>query len=341
MFDIKSLDFNCPDNLVPIKPIRPSRVLYSKNPEDFKEINISTLLEQFQEGDLLLINNSMVEKRRVIGQTARGDTYDILFALQKSDLIWEVLCKSSKIKKQTIYLPDNLTLKLIEEGRYQVALLSKPIGLDYFIKHGQMPLPFYIQKQRKNTEQPFEDDLWYQNPYGRINGSSASPTASLHFTTQDLLYLQKRGVKVGEVTLHIGLGTYLPLDEDQIHHQKIHSEWCFISKNVVRDIESIEAGKKIIALGTTTVRVIESFALGMLPEVDEGFAGPTDLMIIPGHKFQLINCMLTNFHQPKSSLLALVAAFAGGERVLKGYQWAIDRHFCFYSYGDLSVWDNS
>ena len=341
MFDIKSLDFNCPDKLIPIKPIRPSRILYSKTSEYFKEISIPTLLEQFQEGDLLLINNSMVEKRRVIGQTAKGDNYDILFALQKSDLIWEVLCKSSKIKKQTIYLPDNLTLKLIEEGRYQVARLSKPIGPEYFAKYGQMPLPFYIQKQRKNIRQNFKDDLWYQNPYGKINGSSASPTASLHFTAQDLLYLKKRGVKIGEVTLHIGLGTYLPLDSEQINNQKIHSEWCFISKDVVRNIESIKAGKKIIALGTTAVRVIESFALGILSETDKRFSGQTDLMITPGYQFQLVNCILTNFHQPMSSLLALVAAFTGRERVLKGYQWAIDRDFRFYSYGDLSVWDNS
>ena len=341
MFDIKSLDFYCSDKLIPIKPIRPSRVLYSKKSEDFKEINIPTLLEQFQEGDLLLINNSIVEKRRVIGQTAKGDAYDILFALQKSDAIWEVLCKSSKIKKQIIYLPDDLTLKLIEEGRYQVARLSKPIGPEYFAKYGQMPLPFYIQKQRKNIIQNFKDDLWYQNPYGKINGSSASPTASLHFTAQDLLSLKKRGVKIGEVTLHIGLGTYLPLDDEQIHHQKIHSEWCFISKDVIRDIKSIKEGKKIVTLGTTTVRVVESFALGMLSETDKGFSGQTDLMIVPGHQFQLINCILTNFHQPKSSLLALVVAFAGKERVLKGYQWAINHHFRFYSYGDLSVWDNS
>ena len=340
MFNVKRLDFNCPDKLIPIKPIRPSRVLYSKKSEDFREINISILLEQFQEGDMLLINNSMVEKRRVIGQTAKGDTYDILFALQKSDLIWEVLCKSSKIKKQTIYLPD-VTLKLIEEGRYQVARLSKPIGYEYFAKHGQMPLPFYIQKQRRNLKQTFKDDLWYQNPYGKINGSSASPTASLHFTTEDLSYLQKKGVKIGEVTLHIGLGTYLPLDDEQIDSQKIHSEWCFISKNIIKDIGAIKEGKKIIALGTTTVRVVESFALGMLSETAEGFSGATDLMIVPGHKFQLINCLFTNFHQPKSSLLALVVAFVGEERVLKGYQWAIDRRFHFYSYGDISVWDNS
>ena len=341
MFDIKSLDFKCPDQLIPIKPIRPSRVLYSKTSEYFREISTLHLLEQFQEGDMLLVNNSMVEKRRVIGQTAKGEDYDILFALQKSDLTWDVLCKSSKIKKQTIYLPDSLTLKLVEEGRYQVALLSKPIGSEYFAKYGQMPLPFYIQKQRKNVRQTFKDDLWYQNPYGKIDGSSASPTASLHFTAQDLLYLQNKGVKIGEVTLHIGLGTYLPLSEEQIHSQKLHSEWCFISKDVVRDIESVKANKKIVALGTTTVRVIESFALGILPETHEGFSGQTDLMITPGYQFQLINCMLTNFHQPMSSLLALVVAFAGKERVLKGYQWAMDRQFRFYSYGDLSVWDNS
>ena len=338
MFDIKNLDFNFPNQLIATQPTRPSRVLYSKHSKDFKEINISTLLQKFQPGDLLIINNSKVEKRRIIGRTENGHAYDILFACQKSDLIWQVLCQSNKIKKQTLYLPDSITVKLIENERPQTAQTSKPLTLDYFEKYGQMPLPFYIQKQRTVS---IKDNLWYQNPHGTITGSSASPTASLHFTPQDLMLLKKRGVKIAEVTLHVGLGTYLPLSEYQINHQRLHLEYCSIPKTTINTIESLEAGKKIAALGTTTVRAIESFACGLLQETKERFIGQTDLMITPGHNFQLINRILTNFHQPQSSLLALIAAFAGTEHVLKGYQWAIDHHFRLFSYGDLSVWDKS
>ena len=346
MFDIKNLEFDFPIQLVATQPVRPSRVLYSKNSQSFKEINIPTLLTQFRSGDLLLINNSKVEKRRIIGKTTDSQVYDILFVYQKSNLIWQVLCQSSKIKKQTVYLPEGITVQLIENERPQTVQTSKPLTLQYFEKYGQMPLPFYIQKQRavsteKNKRQPLKDELWYQNPYGKITGSSASPTASLHFTSQDLIFLKKRGVKIAEVTLHVGLGTYLPLNDYQINHQKLHLEHCFIPKITINSIESLEAGRKIAALGTTTVRAIESFACGMLQETKEGFVGQTDLMITPGYNFQFINCILTNFHQPKSSLLALIAAFVGTEHVLKGYKWAIARNFRLFSYGDLSVWDKS
>lgn len=332
----KMLSYDFPPELVAIKPQRPSRVLYSPSSYSYQEIDIPTVLQKFQKGDVFILNNSKVEKRRVMGFTTKGQSVEILFVHPQPPLKWQVLCLSSKIKKQTVHLPANIKLQLLEEGRPQSAKVSKPLTLEYFEKYGQMPLPPYIQKQRKSTNQAFKDTSWYQNPYGKIHGSSASPTASLHFNKQDIIALQKKGVKIVEITLHVGFPTYLPLDSQA----SLHSEWCFVPKTALQTMESaLKSHNRLAALGTTSVRAIESMAHGILTETHKGFEGKTHLMITPTDTFQYVNCLLTNFHQPCSSLLALVIAFAGKKRVIEGYQWAIDHKFRLFSYGDLSVWE--
>lgn len=334
------MDFDFPLHLVAMQPHRPSRVLYAQKAKTFQELTISSVLQKFQKGDVLILNNSKVEKREVRGYICGGQDIDILFVHSQSEDMktWQVLCLARQIKDQKVLLPENVVFQLLDRGRPQMGYTSKPLQPAYFERYGHMPLPPYIQKQRKKLKiQQFKDEAWYQNPYGKIKGSSASPTASLHFTDADLIYLRQKGVKIIEVTLHIGFATYLPLE----NHQKIHSEWCCVPKEAV-DImdEALRSGHRVVALGTTSVRAIESMACGLLTETERGFEGETHLMIRPGHIFRWINGLLTNFHRPRSSLLELVMAFAGRDQVMAGYKWAIQRKFYLFSYGDLSMWDH-
>ena len=211
---------------------------------------------------------------------------------------------------------------------------------EYFAQHGHLALPPYIQKARQKREPLAADEAWYQTAWAETAGSLAAPTASLHFSAQDLEELKDKGVHVAPLTLHVGIGTFLPVKTENLDEHLMHKEWAHIPTS---SIESIQLAKKnqkrVWALGTTVVRSLESWAHERLQVAPEGAAfGETDLFIRPGFEFRVVDAMLTNFHQPCSTLLALVAAFSGLERVQKAYGYAIDKRFRLFSYGDLSLW---
>jgi len=196
---------------------------------------------------------------------------------------------------------------------------------------GEMPLPPYIHT-------PLENHCEYQTIFARHPGSAAAPTAGLHFTPNTITAIEEKGVRIAKITLHVGLDTFFPVREDDPNEHPIHSEWCQVPLNVVQAIKAArETGGKVVAVGTTTVRALET-AARINPEQDiSPFEGPTSLYILPGFDFRAVDAMLTNFHLPRSTLLMMVSAFAGREQILQLYKMATTEGYRFYSFGDAML----
>ena len=300
--------------------------------------DLDDLVDRFQAGDVLVINDTRVLRRRVFSEAG----LEILF-LNSSDagISWDVLCPSTRWKNGTTQkLPDGVELELIERGRPQKIRASRPLDEAYFEKAGDLPLPPYIQKARNERRNRDQDKLEYQTAWAKNAGSLAAPTASLHFSQKHLETLRARGVKVVQITLHVGLGTFLPITAENLDEHVMHAEWIEIPAEAWKTVQETKAsGGKIWALGTTVTRSLESASLNMLQKKPDGsLQGESRLFIKPGFEYQVVDVLLTNFHQPRSTLLALVGAFAGLDCVKSCYEWAIERRFRLFSYGDLSVW---
>lgn len=333
---ITDLDFSYPEELIATEPQRPSRVMWVSPLGEPEEISFSELVRRIPQGDVLVVNNTRVLKRRVFS----GDI-EILFLKQFDGTDWEVLFPSKKIKVGSVLeLPLGVTMTLLEKGRPQKVRLSQEVAEDYFQKVAELPLPPYIQKARSQRHTVEADESWYQTAWAKEPGSFAAPTASLHFTFQDMQQLRAQGVQICEVTLHVGLGTFLPVTAEDLDAHDMHEEYVEVSAQTWQTLQQAhQAGHKVWALGTTTARSLESAAQGLLKgSAQEGFQGFTKLLIQPGYEFKAVDQLLTNFHQPQSTLLALVAGFSSLARVKACYQWAIERKFRLFSYGDLSVW---
>lgn len=331
------LNFSYPAELIAIEPVHPSRVLRNAAGETV-ELSWSDFLNQFQSGDVLVVNDTKVLKRRVFSE----DGYEILFLNRSpnSGDEWSVLFPAKRIKLGgKIPLPLGIVAELIQKGIPQTVKLSEPVNEDYFDKVGELPLPPYIQKARNERHNRHGENQSYQTTWAEKPGSLAAPTASLHFSAHDLEYLKNKGVEILHITLHVGLGTFLPVTVEALQDHVMHAEWVEIPEDHWKKILTARAEKRSIwTLGTTVVRSLESQALGRFELRHGVYSGTTDLMIRPGFEFKVVDRLLTNFHQPQSTLLALVMAFAGKDNVLKTYQWAIDKKFRLFSYGDLSYW---
>lgn len=333
---LSDLEFSYPEELVGLSPCRPSRVMWVDSQGHPTEISQVELWDQFRSGDILVVNNTRVLKRRVFS----GDL-EILFLKQKSATDWEVLFPSKKYKLGAqIELPLGLKMELIEKGRPQTVRLSQEVTENYFQEVAELPLPPYIQKARDQRHTQEQDETWYQTAWASQPGSFAAPTASLHFSQEDMQTLKSRGVEILELTLHVGLGTFLPVTVENLDDHDMHEEFAEISAESWRQIQKAKTeGHRIWSLGTTSTRSLESAALGILKQAPDGsLSGFTKLLIQPGFEFKVVDVLLTNFHQPQSTLLALVASFSSLERVKACYQWAIERKFRLFSYGDLSCW---
>ncbi|MCB0349664.1 MAG: S-adenosylmethionine:tRNA ribosyltransferase-isomerase [Bdellovibrionales bacterium] len=335
-------DYDYPDHLVATHPEANFRTMCVEAGVAVPlEISKSELLNKFSHGDVLAINDTRVVRRRIT--TATG--LEILF-LNKLDSsnIWEVLFPARSVKDfEEIPLPGGVTAKLIERGLPQKLSVSITLDENYFSEHAELALPPYIQKARGERHNLPDEDVWYQTAWAKNPGSQAAPTASLHFTSQDIDFLKSRGVVIAPLTLHVGMGTFLPIKTETLEDHKMHFEWAHLPAESVAKITAAKAaGRRVWALGTTAVRTLESWAIGKLSASGDGdFAGQTDLFIRPGYRFEVVDGLLTNFHQPSSTLIALVSAFAGREQVLAAYKWAMAQNFRLFSYGDLTVWTRS
>ncbi len=337
---VSDLDYEYPEDLVARTPSHPCRVMQVSitDRESFQiaEISLQNLLEQMQPGDLLVVNDTQVLKRRVFSE----EGLEFLFLKSLGERDWQVLFPAKKWSVgHEFKLPRGVIAQLLEKGLPQKVRLSRAVSEDYFSENGEVPLPPYIQKARGERHTQKEDDHWYQTLWAQKPGSFAAPTASLHFSQQDLDYLKFKGVQMAQVTLHVGLGTFLPVSVADLNDHAMHSEWVEVPRKTWEAVqEAKHLGGRVWALGTTVTRSLESVAQKKIPETQDGFAGFTDLLIQEGFEFQVVDCLMTNFHQPKSTLLALVAGFAGLSTTKKAYAWALARRFRLFSYGDLTLW---
>lgn len=293
---------------------------------------MASLLEKIPAGDVLVINDTKVLPVRV--WSMKGD--EVLFVRPHQAGEWEVLFLARDYKlNDELEFPGGHRARLTAKGLPQRLTFERELSQNFFLEFGEPALPPYIQAARGDRHARREDREWYQTKWAEHPGSSAAPTASLHFSLDDLATLRQKGVILAPLTLHVGLGTFLPIKSAELSAHAMHSEDILIPRDTMAAVEN---ARHVWALGTTVTRALEAQAKGHLQETEAGFVGDTRLFISPGFEFQVVDRLLTNFHQPRSTLLALVMAFAGESRVRESYVWAMERRFRLFSYGDLSAW---
>ncbi|HEX2992459.1 MAG TPA: tRNA preQ1(34) S-adenosylmethionine ribosyltransferase-isomerase QueA, partial [Anaerolineales bacterium] len=342
-------DYNLPESSIAQTPAEPrdsSRLLVLHRDTGKLEHRIfHEVGEYLHPGDLLVLNQTRVIPARVHARKETGGRVELLLLRRRDSVTWEALVGGKGLRVgKTVRIEDGPAAEIIEmlEGAERLIRFSEPIE-PYFTRVGNVPLPPYIHEKLGDPER-------YQTVYAREPGSAAAPTAGLHFTPRLLEELQEKGVKIAYVTLHVGLDTFAPVTEDNPQDHKIHTEWCELPQETADLINETRQNEgRIIAVGTTSVRTLESAARSL--KVDplsrtqtsnleyriSAFTGPTDLFILPGYEFKLVDILITNFHLPKSTLLMLVSAFAGRERILETYRTAIREGYRFYSFGDAMI----
>ncbi len=272
---------------------------------------------------------------RIYARKQPGGGKAELLLLEKQDLsTWRVLVGGKGVKlgrRLTIENGPDVEIVQVLEGPERVVRFSQPIELS-IDKVGHVPLPPYIH-------QHLEDPEKYQTVYAKDPGSAAAPTAGLHFSPELMEKLTEQGIEMVKLTLHVGLDTFAPVKEKDPNKHKIHTEWCELSKETASRVNAVrEGGGRVIAVGTTSVRTLETAARYASGGQRVGaFSGPTDLFILPGYDFKAVDALITNFHLPKSTLLMLVSAFAGRELILKTYQKAVEENYRFFSFGDAML----
>jgi len=289
------------------------------------------VVEYLHAGDLLVLNQTRVIPARIYARKETGGRVELLLLRRRDELTWEALVGGKGLRVgKPIKVEDGPQAHIMEnlDGSERIIKFSEPIE-PYFSKVGNVPLPPYIHEKLNDPER-------YQTVYALEPGSTAAPTAGLHFTPRLLEELKVKGVKIAYVTLHVGLDTFAPVKEADPQEHKIHSEWCQLPQETANILNQIrQNGGRVVAVGTTTVRTLESATIGqngILP-----YLGATSVFILPGYQFQIVNAMITNFHLPQSTLIMLVSAFAGRERILSTYETAIKKGYRFYSFGDAMI----
>lgn len=329
---IEEFDYHLPKELIakyPVEPRDSCRLLVlDKNSGKIYHRIFKDIVDYVEEGDLIVFNDSKVIPARLIGVKESGKAkIEVFLIRQIKENLWYALIKNiRRLKKgQKIYIADNFYVeyKEREEDKAIVEIYSENLMED-LEKYGHVPLPPYIEREDEE-----KDKVLYQTVFAKEHGSVASPTAGLHFTTELLEKLKNKGVNTAFITLHVGLGTFKPIKVSNIEDHKMHEEFYTIPEETLELIEKTKkSGKSVIAVGTTVVRTLETFAK---TGIKEGF---TDIFIYPPYKFKVVDKLVTNFHLPKSTLILLVSAFAGKENTLMAYKEAVDKKYRFYSYGD-------
>jgi S-adenosylmethionine:tRNA ribosyltransferase-isomerase len=335
-------DYTLPPELIAQEPCEPrdhARLLVAnRHDQSLHHHRFDELPTLLRPGDLLVLNDTRVLPARLLGKRARtGGRWEGLFLRELGDATWEMMCQTRGALSEGESIdvePGPLTLQLLARspgGRWQVKPLMPGTTVELLERFGQVPLPPYI---RKGDARP-EDRARYQTIYATQAGAVAAPTAGLHFTQRVFAGLQERGIGWTTVTLHVGLATFQPIQVEDYTLHPMHREWGQLSDEAAAAIHACKAcGGRVVAIGTTSVRVLESVArLGPL----QAWAGETELFIHPPHEFKVVDALVTNFHLPRTTLLLLVAAFAGAQLVRQAYETAIAERYRFYSYGDAML----
>ena len=340
---MKKSDFyyDLPEELIAQTPIEKrdaSRLLYlDRNTGEIEHRHFYNLPEYLRPGDCLVMNNSRVLPARLIGNRPTGGAVELVLLRDLGDNRWECLSRPGRKTHpgQEIDFGNGELRAFVEAvvtgGNRIVRFEFNGIFLEILEQLGRMPLPPYIKEELNDPER-------YQTVYSKELGSAAAPTAGLHFTDQLLDEIRAQGVRTAFVTLHVGLGTFRPVKEDEIEDHEMHSEFCIVPEETAELVNRTKAeGGRVIAVGTTSCRTLESFAGedGVL----RAESGWTDIFIYPGYRFKCIDALITNFHLPESTLIMLVSALAGRENILNAYKIAIEERYRFFSFGDAMLID--
>ena len=328
--------FDLPPELIAQTPLErrdASRLLaLDKTTGETHHLHFYDLPSLLRPGDCLVLNDSRVLPARLIGKRAGGGACEVLLLIDRGDKVWECLVRPGKKLRtgaKVTFGDGELAAEVVGEGADGNRLVRfdyEGIFLETLERLGRMPLPPYIKAE-------LEDGERYQTVYSKVVGSAAAPTAGLHFTQPLLEQIQAMGVKVCYVTLHVGLGTFRPVKAEKLDEHEMHAEYCVIPQETADVVnETKRQGGRVICVGTTSCRTIESWAAedGTLT----ASAGWTKIFIYPGYRFKVLDCLITNFHLPESTLIMLVSALAGREHVLSAYEQAVGERYRFFSFGD-------
>lgn len=344
----EKLNYYLPPKLIAQQPsgIRSDSKLlvFNRHSSELTDSTFSKIGDFLLPGDCLVLNDTKVLPARFFGGRGSGGKLEALFLSESTAGVWEVMLKGARKVRQgeIVCLKDKTKndfceaeiLEKAEQGKCLLKIKADENAETILERIGFPPLPPYI-KRGKDQSQAAKDKLRYQTVYAEHAGAVAAPTAGLHFTNELIEQLKQAGICFAYVTLHVGEGTFKPITADSLEGHKMHEEQFSIDKKNAQIINTTkEKGGRIIAVGTTSTRTLETIATG--PQV-KAARGKTELFIKPGYKFKIVDAMITNFHLPKSTLLALVAAFAGLENILSAYQHAVEQKYRFYSYGDAML----
>ena len=328
--------FDLPEELIAQTPLQrrdASRLLHlDKNTGELEHAHFYELPRYLRAGDCLVLNDSRVLPARLIGARPSGGAVELVLLRDLGDGKWECLSRPGRKTRpgQELLFGDGelsaTVLEVTEGGNRIVQFHYEGIFLEVLERLGKMPLPPYIREELQDAER-------YQTVYSRELGSAAAPTAGLHFTRELLEEIEQKGVNIAYVTLHVGLGTFRPVKEEEIEDHPMHAEFCIVPERTASLVtETKRKGGRIVSVGTTSCRTLESFARedGTL----EPCSGWTNIFIYPGYRFKCIDALVTNFHLPESTLIMLVSALAGREHVLNAYKVAVQERYRFFSFGD-------
>ena len=338
--DVKDFDYELPKELIaqdPIEDRSSSRLMIlNKETGETRESVFRDIVNELNPGDCLVINNTRVIPARLYGvKEDTGAQIEVLLLKREAGDVWEVLTRPGKKAKPgtMISFGDGKlraeVLEIVDDGNRKLRFIYDGIFEEILDELGQMPLPPYITHELKDKER-------YQTVYAKVDGSAAAPTAGLHFTRELLEQIERKGVTIATVTLHVGLGTFRPVKVENVQEHHMHSEYYKIEPEEAEKINRARAaGGRIIAVGTTSCRTLESAA-------DENghigaSSGWTDIFIYPGYRFKIVDALITNFHLPQSTLVMLVSALAGRENILNAYKEAVEKRFRFFSFGDAML----
>jgi len=334
--NVAEFNYNLPEELIaqtPIKKRDESRLMIlNKENQTIEHKKFKDIINYLEEGDCLVINETKVLPARLYGKKETGANVEFLLLNQKEEDIWECIVRPGNklhVGAKVIFgegLLHGEVIETLEGGTRKVKFTYNGIFNEILDKIGLMPLPPYIHEELKEKDR-------YQTIYAKYEGSAAAPTAGLHFTEELIEKLKLKGIKIAKVTLHVGIGTFRPVKVEKVEEHHMHSEHYLIKKEDAEIInEAKKSGKRIISVGTTSTRTLESVAdeNGFVKEAE----GDTQIFIYPGYKFKCIDGLITNFHLPQSTLLMLVSSLAGREYILKAYEEAVKQKYRFFSFGD-------
>ena len=342
MYSTKDFDYDLPDDLIaqtPLEKRSDSRLLVlDRHDHKYYDKKFFEIINYLKAGDGLVVNQTRVIPARIFGyKPDTGGHLEVLLLHNIQGNQWETLVKPARRAKigTEIYFGDQEELKAVvveelDHGGRIIEFDYQGVFLEILEKLGQMPLPPYIKESLDNPDR-------YQTVYAKENGSAAAPTAGLHFTDELLSNIKSKGIEIIPLTLHVGLGTFRPVSVDRIEDHKMHSEYYHLSQASAQKINQIKAqGGDIFAVGTTTVRTLETIGRGLDGQVKAG-SGWTDIFITPGFEYQVVDHLITNFHLPQSTLMMLVSAFYDRDHIIEAYQHAVEERYRFFSFGDAML----